>query len=288
MNGKSYWYSMCVVMVCVFLCASPQLTAEPQGNVAALSKIRADIYAEMQATLGLVPTFMKSIPDSTLGLEWELMKRVQMALGPIPNKYRELIGVAVAAATKCEYCVYFHTEFARLNGATDAEIEDALHYAKSTTGWSTYINGSQADIETFKGEVRAIVKFVKEQEANKKEKIESITGKNFDKPDETKRPFEKGKIEVITVGGLKFYRETLEPGWRWSTQVKPVVGGESCQKSHVKIFLSGRQRIRMNDGTEMEFGPGDVAIMQPGHDAWVVGNEPNVLIELSDAVTRQK
>jgi len=118
--------------------------------------------------------------------------------------------------------------------------------------------------------------------------IESITGKNFDAPDETRRPFEKGRIDVITVGGLTFYRETLEPGWQWSKHVKPVVGGESCQRFHIKIFLAGRQRIRMGDGTEMEFGPGDVAIMQPGHDAWVVGAEPNVLIELADVVQQQR
>ena len=128
---------------------------------------REAIYAEMESMLGLVPTFMKSIPDETLGLEWELMKRVQMVPGPIPNKYRELIGIAVAAATKCEYCVYFHTEFARLNGASEAEIEDALHYTKSTTGWSTYINGSQADMDVFKSEVRAIVKYVQGQSAKK-------------------------------------------------------------------------------------------------------------------------
>jgi hypothetical protein len=113
-----------------------------------------------------------------------------------------------------------------------------------------------------------------------------IAGKNFDAPDERRRPFEKGKIDVITVGGLTFYRETLEPGWQWSKHVKPVVGGERCQRFHVKIFLAGRQRVRMEDGTEMEFGPGDVAIMQPGHDAWVVGDEPNVLIELADVVKR--
>jgi hypothetical protein len=120
------------------------------------------------------------------------------------------------------------------------------------------------------------------------EQIEGITGKNFDAPDETRRPFEKGTIDVITVGGMTFYRETLEAGWQWSKHVKPVVGGESCQRYHVKIFLAGRQRIRMADGTEMEFGPGDVAIMRPGHDAWVVGDEPNVLIELADVVQRKK
>lgn len=133
------------------------------GQAAGSGRSRAAIYAEMESMLGLVPTFIKNIPDSTLELEWELMKRVQMEAGPIPNKYRELIGVAVSAATKCQYCIYFHTEFARLNGATDAEIEDALHYTKSTTGWSTYINGSQADIEVFRAEVRAIVEYLRKQ-----------------------------------------------------------------------------------------------------------------------------
>lgn len=110
--------------------------------------------------------------------------------------------------------------------------------------------------------------------------------KNFGSPDESKSPFEKGRIDVVRVGGLTINRETLAPGWRWATHVKPVVGGESCQKFHVKIFLSGRQRVRMDDGTEMEFGPGDVAVMEPGHDAWVVGDEPNVLIELAEAVRK--
>ncbi|MDR5698087.1 MAG: cupin domain-containing protein [Armatimonadota bacterium] len=111
-----------------------------------------------------------------------------------------------------------------------------------------------------------------------------MAGKSFDTPDETRRPFEKGQIDVVTVGGLTFYREALEPGWKWSEHVRPVVGGELCQRFHVKIFLSGRQRVRMQDGTEVEFGPGDVAITSPGHDAWIVGDEPNVLIELADVV----
>ncbi|MHA2616627.1 MAG: cupin domain-containing protein [bacterium JZ-2024 1] len=119
------------------------------------------------------------------------------------------------------------------------------------------------------------------------EKFETIKGKNFDAPDETRRPLERGKIDVITPGGLTFYRETLQPGWQWSKHVKPVVGGENCQRFHVKIFLAGHQRIRMDDDTEMEFGPGDVAIIHPGHDAWVVGDEPNILIELADAVKQQ-
>ena len=102
---------------------------------------------------GSVPTFFKMVPDSSLELEWQLFKRVQFDEGPIPNKYRELIGVAVSAVTKCHYCAFYHTEVARLYGATDAEIEDAVHYAKSSAGWSTYLNGMQMDLEQFKQEV---------------------------------------------------------------------------------------------------------------------------------------
>ena len=108
--------------------------------------------------------------------------------------------------------------------------------------------------------------------------------KNFDTPDEAKSPFTRTAFQIVNLGGLSFNRETLQPGWRWSQDVKPIAKTPSCQKFHVKIFLSGRQGIRLEDGTEMEFGAGDVAIIPAGHDAWVVGDEPNVLIELSGAV----
>ena len=101
---------------------------------------REDVYKEIEGMFGLVPSFFKEVPDSSLELEWKLFKRVQFDPGPIPNKYRELIGVAISAITKCRYCSVYHTEVARLNGATDAEIEDAVHYAKSSAGWSAYIN----------------------------------------------------------------------------------------------------------------------------------------------------
>lgn len=114
---------------------------------------REQIYKEIEDMFGLVPSMFKSVPDSSLELEWKLFKRVQLEEGPIPNKYRELIGVAISAISKCRYCAVYHTELAKLNGASDAEIEDAVHYAKSSAGWSTYINGLQVDFETFKDEV---------------------------------------------------------------------------------------------------------------------------------------
>lgn len=116
----------------------------------------------------------------------------------------------------------------------------------------------------------------------------NIDKKSFNTPDETKTPFEKGKIEVVTIDGLTVQKETLEPGWKWSEHVKPVVGGESCQKFHVKYIISGKQKVVMDDGTEMELVPSDVSIIQPGHNAWVVGDEPNVLLELSGAVKQSE
>jgi AhpD family alkylhydroperoxidase len=114
---------------------------------------RDEVYKDIEGMFGLVPSFFKEVPDSSLELEWKLFKRIQFDPGPIPNKYRELIGVALSAVTKCRYCAFYHTELAKLNGATDAEIEDAVHYAKSSAGWSTYLNGMQMDFDEFKEEV---------------------------------------------------------------------------------------------------------------------------------------
>ena len=124
---------------------------------------REDVYKEIEGMFGMVPSFFKEVPDSSLELEWKLFKRVQFDAGPIPNKYRELIGVAIAAATKCRYCSLYHTEVAKLNGATDAEIEDAVHYAKSSAGWSAYINGLQIDYEKFRDEVMTACDHVRKQ-----------------------------------------------------------------------------------------------------------------------------
>jgi AhpD family alkylhydroperoxidase len=122
---------------------------------------REEIYKEIEQMFGLVPSMFKAVPDSSLELEWKLFKRVQSDEEPIPNKYRELIGVAISAVSKCRYCALYHTEVARLYGATDAEIEDAVHYAKSSAGWSTYINGIQLDYDQFQDEIRRACEHVR-------------------------------------------------------------------------------------------------------------------------------
>jgi hypothetical protein len=106
--------------------------------------------------------------------------------------------------------------------------------------------------------------------------------KNFDSPDET-RPFEgKGKADVVNVGGQTIGRGTFEPGWRWSQNVKPIAGTDSCQVSHLGYVLSGRMRVFMDDGTEGIASAGDVCAIPPGHDAEVVGDEPCVMLDFGE------
>lgn len=123
--------------------------------------MRNEVYKEIESMFGLVPSMFKSVPDNELELEWKLFKCVQMDEGAIPNTYRELIGVGIAATTKCRYCTFYHTALAKLNGATDAEVEDALHFAKSSAGWSTYVNGLQLDYDEFKREIEQACDYVR-------------------------------------------------------------------------------------------------------------------------------
>ncbi|MFI8520601.1 cupin domain-containing protein [Streptomyces sp. NPDC085481] len=107
-----------------------------------------------------------------------------------------------------------------------------------------------------------------------------IVSRSFDSADET-RPFEgKGRLDVINAaGGLQVGRAVFEPGWRWSENVKPIAGTDSCQAHHVGYIVSGRMKIVMNDGETGEAGPGDFIDVQPGHDAWVLGDEPCVALD---------
>lgn len=108
----------------------------------------------------------------------------------------------------------------------------------------------------------------------------SMEHRSFSKPDET-RSFDKGKVEVVSLGGATFGRAIFEPGWRWSSHVKPIAQTESCEAPHLNLHISGRLHVEMDDGTEHEFGPGEIGQIPPGHDAWVVGNEAVVVIDIS-------
>lgn len=128
----------------------------------ATSRSRAQVEKEMKEALGLVPSFFKRIPEDYLDFEWELFKRMQLGETLIPNKYKELMGVALHAETKCRYCTLFHTEAARLFGATEEEIQEAAHYAKMSLGWSAYLNGMQQDYDMFAEELERITNYIKE------------------------------------------------------------------------------------------------------------------------------
>jgi hypothetical protein len=104
--------------------------------------------------------------------------------------------------------------------------------------------------------------------------------KNLDSPEET-RTFEKGKLELANLGDVTIGRATLEPGWSWEKCVKPLVKTDSCQAPHTQYMVSGRMKVVMDDGTEEEFGPGDALAIPPGHNAWVIGNEPVVAVDFT-------
>ena len=102
--------------------------------------------------------------------------------------------------------------------------------------------------------------------------------KSLDQPDET-RPVDKGTVEVIQLDAATVMRTTFQPGWRWSEHVKPIAGTDSCQMAHVGYQVSGRMGVRLDDGEEMEYGPGDFVSIPAGHDGWVIGDEPAVIID---------
>ncbi len=116
---------------------------------------------------------------------------------------------------------------------------------------------------------------------------QKMAARQFDSPDE-RRPFARGHTEVVTIGGVTVGLATFDPGWRWSENVKPVAGTESCQVAHVGYMLSGRLGTRMNDGAEMEFRQGDLVFIPPGHDGWTVGDEPAVLLQILGAAEYAK
>ena len=103
--------------------------------------------------------------------------------------------------------------------------------------------------------------------------------RNIDEPHET-RPFKaNGHMDVITLGDFTLGRGVFESGWRWSNDVKPIAGTDSCQVRHTGICLSGQMTVQFGDGTEVTVGPGDVVVLEPGHDAWTVGDEACVLLD---------
>jgi len=102
--------------------------------------------------------------------------------------------------------------------------------------------------------------------------------KSFMRPDEV-REFPKGRVEIVKISNATVGRAILEPGWRWSESVQPIAKTKSCEAPHFQYHVSGVLKVRMDDGSEFECHPGDVSLLGAGHDAWVVGNEPAVIVD---------
>ena len=145
--------------VAVLLAVGLSLTAPPPSAAQPARAAGEDTYRDITETLGSVPGFMKMFPEAGIAGAWNEMKSIQ--LNPdtkLGGKEKELIGLAVAAQIPCSYCIYFHTQAARLNGATDEEIREAVAMAAITRHWSTVLNGMEIDQASFKQETDAIFK----------------------------------------------------------------------------------------------------------------------------------
>ena len=107
---------------------------------------------------------------------------------------------------------------------------------------------------------------------------QTVEQRDFARADEV-REFENGRAEILTIGGTEIGRLVLQPGWRWSEHVKPIAGTELCEAPHFQYHVRGRLHVVMADGAEFDAGPGDVTALPQGHDAWVVGDEPVVVVD---------
>lgn len=153
------------VFVVIPLVAQAAPPATQPGSTAP-SDSAAAAYRDMEQTLGLVPGFMRAYPSNAIAGAWEEFKTVQLSAdSAIPPKYKELIGLAVAAQVPCHYCTYAHTEFAKLHGATEDEIKQVVAEAALTRHWSTWINGIQPDEATFRAEFTRAADAMKKQAA---------------------------------------------------------------------------------------------------------------------------
>jgi quercetin dioxygenase-like cupin family protein len=114
---------------------------------------------------------------------------------------------------------------------------------------------------------------------------ETLKSKALDSPDET-RTFEHGKMQIVNIDEATAGRVSLEPGWKWSEDVKPLAQTDSCQVLHTGYVVQGRMKVAHDDGSEMEVGPGEAYVIRPGHDAWIVGDETFVGVDFSHDIER--
>ena len=117
--------------------------------------------------------------------------------------------------------------------------------------------------------------------------MKKMEAKSMNRPDEV-RSFDKGKVELVKIGGATVGRAVFQPGWKWSDSVRPLAKTKSCEAPHFQYHVSGTLRVRMDDGTQVDLKAGDVSLLPSGHDAWVVGNEPVVVVDFQGMIDYAK
>jgi AhpD family alkylhydroperoxidase len=161
MNTKTKLVNVTVALLLLGVSASARAEGAPKASAAAAAR------ADIGKTLGFVPQFFLKFPEEVLPGAWEEMKTLQLnPATALPGRSKELIGLAVAAQIPCRYCIIAHTEFAKLNGASDTEIGEAVAMAAITRHWSTFLNGIQTDEPKFRAEIARIVSNVKQASAS--------------------------------------------------------------------------------------------------------------------------
>ncbi|MGH9382501.1 MAG: carboxymuconolactone decarboxylase family protein [Thermoanaerobaculia bacterium] len=160
MNVRSHYLRATLLALVVLAAGGGLITANAEEQPG------GDTYAEIEQMLGAVPSFFRAFPQAGIAGAWEEFKAIQLSPDTaLSAKEKELIGLAVAAQIPCHYCVYGHTVFARANGATEQEIQEAIAMASITRHWSTVLNGSQIDMQAFRAEIDGIVRHAAERAA---------------------------------------------------------------------------------------------------------------------------
>lgn len=152
---KAIDFAICVCVV-LFVLSTPLMAQESQSNAS------KRMESEMLQMFGAIPPQFKELPVHLRSAAWEMTKALESPEAVIPAKYSQLIALAVAASIPCNYCVYFHTEMAKMLGATEGEIQEAVAFAADTRFWSTVLNGAQADYESTKIEIDKMLIFIKD------------------------------------------------------------------------------------------------------------------------------
>ncbi len=154
----------CVILlsIAVFVFSAPLFAQE--GKMDPTDKVKA----EMEAMFGVYPSFMKAFPKHLQPAAWEMMKARGNPDAALPAKYSELVSLGVASQVPCDYCVYYHTEMAKMLGASDAEIREAVAAAADTRHWSTVLNGANLEYTAFKAEIDKMFAFIKAQNETSK------------------------------------------------------------------------------------------------------------------------